>query len=76
MFQTPAGNRFIGYVDQKVFVDVNEEGAEAAAVTAVGIRNTSLPPALIVDRPFIFAIRERISGTVLFIGKVVRPVAP
>jgi serine protease inhibitor len=76
MFQTPATNRFIAYVDQKVFVDVNEEGAEAAAVTAVGIRQTSAPPSLTIDRPFLFVIRERLSGTILFIGKVVRPMAP
>ena len=73
MFQTPATNRFISFVLQKVFVDVNEEGAEAAAVTAVGIGVTSLPPSLTVDRPFLFVIRERLSGTILFIGKVVRP---
>ena len=73
MFQTPAANRAISNVVQKVFVDVNEEGAEAAAATAVQIVVTSLPPSLIVDRPFLFAIRERLSGTILFIGKVVRP---
>jgi len=55
---------------------VNEEGAEAAAVTAVGATVTSLPPSFIVDRPFVFAIRERLSGTILFLGKVVRPAAP
>lgn len=76
MFQSPASNRAISYVVQKVFVEVNEEGAEAAAATAVGIRQTSGPPALIVDRPFLFAIRERITGTVLFLGKVVRPATP
>jgi serpin B len=53
-------------------VDVNEEGTEAAAVTNVGIGVTSLAPELRVDRPFIFAIRERFSGTILFIGKIVR----
>jgi len=76
MFQSPASNRAISQVVQKVFVDVNEEGAEAAAVTAVGIIPVSLPPALIVDRPFLFAIRDRLSGTILFLGKVVRPATP
>jgi serine protease inhibitor len=76
MFVTPASNRIISSVLQKVFVDVNEEGAEAAAATSVGIGVTSLPPSLTVDRPFLFVIRERLSGTILFIGKVVRPVAP
>jgi len=76
MFRSPASNRAISDVVQKVFVDVNEEGAEAAAVTAVGATVTSLPPSFIVDRPFVFAIRERLSGTILFLGKVVRPAAP
>ena len=76
MFQSPASNRAISDVVQKVFVEVNEEGAEAAAATAVGIIAVSLPPSLIVDRPFLFAIRERISGTILFLGKVVRPATP
>ena len=65
---------FISFVKQKAFVDVNEEGTEAAAVTAVGISVTSAPatPVVRVDRPFLFVIRERLSGTILFMGKVVR----
>jgi serine protease inhibitor len=63
---------FISFVKHKSFVQVDEEGTEAAAVTNTGISVTSLPPCLCVDRPFIFAIRERFSGTILFIGKVVR----
>jgi serine protease inhibitor len=63
---------YIAFVQHKTFVDVNEEGTEAAAVTNVGVRVTSLPPCLCVNKPFIFAIRERFSGTILFIGKIVR----
>jgi serpin B len=65
---------YISLVKQKTFVDINEEGTEAAAVTAVGVALTSAPVANVVraDRPFIFVIRERLSGTVLFMGKVVR----
>ncbi len=68
------GGLFISYVKQKAFVDVHEEGTEAAAVTVVGIRVVSIPviPTVRVDRPFIFAIRERFSGTILFIGKIVK----
>ena len=61
---------YITRVDQKTFVEVNEEGTEAAAATAVGVGTTSAPliVEMRVDRPFVFAIRERLSGTVLFLG--------
>jgi serine protease inhibitor len=65
-----AGGLYIDFVKQKTFVDVNEEGTEAAAATAVGIGLTSLPPTFRVDRPFVFVIRERFSGTILFMGKI------
>ena len=63
---------FISFVKQKAFVAVDEVGTEAAAVTAVGISVTSAPviPTMRVDRPFVFAIRERLSGTILFMGKI------
>ena len=69
-----AGDRlYISKVKQKSFVDVHEEGTEAAAVTSVEIRVESMPvvPTMRVDRPYLFAIRERLSGTILFIGKIV-----
>jgi serpin B len=73
MAAAPVGHRlYIDFVKQKAFVDINEEGTEAAAATAVGISVTSAPPSMRVDRPYLFAIRERLSGTILFIGKVVR----
>ncbi len=59
----------ISYVKQKAFVDVNESGTEAAAVTNVALA-ASTPPSLDVDRPFIFVIRDRLSGTILFMGKM------
>lgn len=64
---------YISEVKQKTFVDVNEEGTEAAAVTSVAIDVVSLPPSIRLDRPFVFAIRERLTGTVVFLGKIVRP---
>jgi serine protease inhibitor len=73
-----AGNRlYISKVKQKAFVDVHEEGTEAAAVTSVEIRVTCAcgPQVIRIDRPFVFAIRERLSGTILFLGKIVRPPA-
>ncbi len=63
----------IDEVKHKTFVEVDEEGTEAAAVTVVGIFQTALGPFLRVDRPFLFAIREKRSGTILFIGKMMEP---
>jgi len=60
-------------VRHKATVDVNEEGTEAAAATSVGIAPTSMPPSIIVDRPFLFVLRERLSGTILFMGRVMNP---
>lgn len=68
MYQ-PGGLR-ISEVKHKTFVEVDEEGTEAAAATSVGIGVVSAPPHLRIDRPFIFAIRESHSQTILFIGKM------
>lgn len=65
---------YVSFVKQNTFVDMNEEGTEAAAVTTIGIVETSMPMPVVVDKPFIFAIRERQSNTLLFIGKVELPV--
>jgi serpin B len=64
---------FVSFVKQNTFVEVNEQGTEAAAVTTTGIELTSIKPTLTVNKPFIFAIRERTSNTLLFIGKVMQP---
>lgn len=61
---------WITKVQHKTFVDVNEEGTEAAAVTSVGIGVTSAPATLSIDRPFLFVIRERLTGTILFVGQL------
>ncbi|MGH7605634.1 MAG: serpin family protein [Gemmatimonadaceae bacterium] len=57
---------------QKTYVDVDEEGTEAAAATSVGIGITSVPAAFRADRPFLAVIRDRFSGTILFIGKIAK----
>jgi serine protease inhibitor len=67
-----ARNLVINIVKQKTYVDVNEEGTEAAAVTNVGVTLTSAPASVRFDRPFLFVIRERLSGTIVFMGKIVR----
>lgn len=69
---TPGGGVWIDYIKQKAVVEVDEKGTEAAAVT-VGAIATSMPPEFRADRPFLFAIRERTSGTILFIGRVTDP---
>jgi serine protease inhibitor len=68
----------ISEVKHKTYVDVNEEGTEAAAVTSVGVRATAVhvepPPFYMeVNRPFFFAIRDTQSGEVLFLGVVQNP---
>ena len=69
----PDYEAFISRVKHKTFIQVDEEGTEAAAVTSVEVGVTSAPPSITVDRPFLFAIRERLSGTILFIGKMADP---
>ena len=65
---------FISEVKHKTFVEVNEEGTEAAAVTVVIMcTSANSPSGFRVDRPFIFMIRENKSNTILFIGKIVDP---
>ncbi|MFN4081040.1 MAG: serpin family protein [Saprospiraceae bacterium] len=63
---------FISGVKHKSVLKVSEKGTQAAAVTSVDIVNTSLPPSITLDRPFVLAIRERSGGAVLFLGKVAR----
>lgn len=60
----------LDFVKQDVLLAVDEVGTEAAAVTTVGVGVVSMPEPFRVDRPFVLAIRERLSGTILFIGAV------
>jgi len=66
---------YISKVKQKTFVEVNEEGTEAAGVASVEIREVSIPDRFFfrADRPFLFVIRERFSETILFAGVFVEP---
>jgi serine protease inhibitor len=65
---------FVSLVKQKAYVDVDEEGTEAAAVTVVVIDKSSVGRFdFRADRPFLFFIRERLSGTILFAGVFLGP---
>ncbi len=68
---------FISAVVHKAFVEVNEEGTEAAAATGVGMALTAAmpqePPVFRADHPFLFLIRDNQTGSILFLGRVVDP---
>ncbi|UCD76853.1 MAG: serpin family protein [Phycisphaerales bacterium] len=68
---------FISKVIHQAFVQVDEQGTEAAAATAVGIMRTSVtrPPTFLADHPFLFVIRDRETGAILFLGRVMDPTA-
>jgi serpin B len=68
----------ISAVLHKAFVDVNEEGTEAAAATGVVVRPMAMrrpdPPVIFrADHPFVFMIRDNRSGTILFLGRIIDP---
>ena len=69
---SPVGSLLISEVKQKAWVDVNEDGAEAAAATVVTVAEIS-GSVVRADRPFLFFIRERLSGAILFAGKLASP---
>ena len=65
---------FISLVLHKAFIEVNEEGTEAAAATAVVMsKEISRPRVFRADHPFLFLIRDNITGSILFLGRVVDP---
>ena len=66
---------FISEVKHKTYVEVNEEGTEAAAATSVEMAATSMPDrfTMYVDRPFFFAIVDDMTGIILFMGSVYEP---
>ena len=74
---SPVDGLWIDVVLQKAVVEVTEEGTEAAAVTVVAPppppEPTPPPPVVRADRPFLFFIRERLTGAILFIGKLAHP---
>uniref|UniRef100_A0A3Q1FAB5 Leukocyte elastase inhibitor n=1 Tax=Acanthochromis polyacanthus TaxID=80966 RepID=A0A3Q1FAB5_9TELE len=69
-----ANDLVLSKVVHKAFVDVNEEGTEAAAATGAVVSNRSLPVPFKADHPFLFFIRHNPSRTILFAGKFCSPV--
>jgi len=77
---TGEGDLSISDVVHQAFIEVNEEGTEAAAATAVLLKNSSVEfgnessiPVFKVDHPFVFIIRENLHGEILFVGRVMDP---
>jgi serpin B len=67
---------YVGAAVHEAWVQVDEEGTEAAAATAVGVDTTSAGPEpveVVLDRPFLFQVRDEVTGTVLFMGRVADP---
>lgn len=64
---------FMSEVYHKTFVDVNEEGTEAAAATGGVAAFRTMPSIFKVDRPFLFFIKDNKSGTVVFMGRIMDP---
>jgi serpin B len=76
----PAKKLYISQVLHKAFVEVNENGTEAAAATAVSVVASAAPPITVpftpvfkADRPFVFLIRDATSGAILFVGRMTNP---
>jgi serpin B len=69
---------FISVVIHKAFVDVNEEGTEAAAATGIAMTGAAFaepkePPVFRADHPFVFMIRDNRNGAILFLGRITNP---
>jgi len=66
---------FVGFVIHQAYVKVDEEGTEAAAATAVGMKLTAIIPTNVfrANHPFIFIIQDKQNGNILFLGRVIDP---
>ncbi len=66
-------NLYLSDVFHQAFVEVNETGTEATAMTFVMVRTAGMDDRFIVDHPFIFLIRDNGSGSILFLGRIIDP---
>jgi serine protease inhibitor len=75
-FAALAPGAYVSAVDHSTLVEVNESGTTAAAVTVIPIGITVVlpqPPAMIMDHPFFYAVRDDATGELLFIGILMNP---
>ena len=73
---SPTRPLYISEVIHEAFIGVDEEGTEAAAATFIAVTWGSIPPSqkkFVADHPFVFLIRDSITGTILFIGRLAMP---
>lgn len=80
MVDSPSPEKLsVSQVFHKTFIEVNEEGTEAAAVTATVFKATSLTIEktidFVADHPFLFLIRDESTGVILFLGSMMNPLA-
>jgi serpin B len=67
---------WIGQIQHKAFIEINEEGSEAAAATGVEFITKSISPKITrfnVDHPFLFLLMDKTTGAILFMGRVNNP---
>jgi serpin B len=72
LFPTPA---HVSQAIHKTWIDVNEQGTQAAAATSIGVETSASPamPAILVNHPFLYFIVEKQTGAILFIGTMNDP---
>jgi serine protease inhibitor len=76
LFEEPGLPLEVSEVIHQSFLEINEEGSEAAAATAIGVAYTSYQPKptrITIDKPFVFMIREKHSEAILFMGQLTDP---
>ncbi|XP_014665175.1 PREDICTED: leukocyte elastase inhibitor A-like [Priapulus caudatus] len=66
-------NLFVSAAVHEAYMRVDEQGTVATAATGIGISLMCMPPQIVVDHPFLFYIRDRKSGAVLFFGRFTKP---
>ncbi|MEE9437506.1 MAG: serpin family protein [Saprospiraceae bacterium] len=72
-FGKSSGNLFLTKVLHDVFIKIDEQGVEGAAATTVGVGVTSIPPTILLNRPFIFILKHIDSNVPVFIGEISNP---